>query len=52
MRRDVDPDAVARLATAVGLGTLLLDVVEVPRPSRTSWAALIREVVTQLQTES
>lgn len=52
MRRDVDPDAVARLATAVGLGTLLLDVADVPRPSRNSWAALIREVVEYLQTES
>lgn len=52
MRGDIDPDAVARLATAVGLGTLLLDVVDVPRPSRNSWAALIRDVVTKLQTES
>jgi AcrR family transcriptional regulator len=52
MRPDVDPDAIARLATAVGLGTLLLDVVDVPRPSRNGWAALIRDVVTNLQTES
>lgn len=45
----MDPDfptgAAARFAAAVSLGTLVLDVLDLPRPSREDWAATIERVV-------
>lgn len=37
--------AAARFAAAVSLGTLLLDVLDLPRPSRDDWAGTIERVV-------
>lgn len=39
------PAAAARLAAAVSLGTLLLDVLDLPRPGRAEWAGIIERVV-------
>ena len=45
----LDPDfpamAAARFAAAVSLGTLLLDVLDLPRPSRSDWESTIERVV-------
>jgi hypothetical protein len=40
-----DPMAVARFTTAVMLGSLVLDVLDVPAVSHDDWAALIAQLV-------
>lgn len=51
LRRDFSPAAAARFAAAVALGTLLLDVLDVPRPGQEDWSQLIRDVVGSLQAD-
>jgi AcrR family transcriptional regulator len=45
------PAAAARLAAAVSLGTLLLDVLDLAKPSRADWAGIIARVVGALENE-
>jgi AcrR family transcriptional regulator len=51
MDPDFSPVAAARLAAAVSLGTLLLDVLDLPRPGGEDWAGTIERVVRAFQPE-
>lgn len=42
---DFSPSAAARFAASVTLGTLLLDVLDLPQPSKGDWSDTIRRVV-------
>jgi AcrR family transcriptional regulator len=45
------PSAAARFAAAVSLGTLLLDVLDLPKPSRDDWQSTIERVVGSFEVE-
>lgn len=52
LQSEFSPSAVARFAAAVSLGTLLLDVLELPQPSQADWSDTIRRVVGTFQTDA
>ena len=51
LRHDFSPAAAARFAVSVTLGSLLLDVLDLPAPSRQDWTDTIRRVVGAFQTD-
>jgi len=51
LRPDFSPAAAARFAAAVSLGSLLLDVLDMPSPSKKDWADTVRHAVGAFQND-
>jgi AcrR family transcriptional regulator len=49
LRTSFSSAAAARFALAVALGTLVLNVLDVPHPGKDEWSAMIRDVVASLR---